>query len=421
MYKLNNNTYKNIEIILSIPKGNSKIYNKAKFYSLNLKELKIIKIEYDEFEFSNHIFQSIKISKGKFVTILKDIQMLHNNLFNEILSFTNGKVNHIYKFEINNKTNYIIKTKTLRDIFDNGKSFENYNELINFLQNLPKPNYNNISISMCLDNYYILNAYVAIISILENKNINTYISFYILISKDFKNENINKILSTYEQYDFFNISFFRMDNRFDNATIFRYISKSCYFKLSLGEFLPNLNKVIFLDSDIIVYKDLVNLYEHNFNGYLILASPSVFINNKLIKKDLYYNSGVLLLNLKKMREIEFNKKVLQILNNGFKDNFNQWHDQAILNKFFYNYIGNLEPEYNSKLDLFKVNSNYFLKHHDYFNFTNLIYAEKFPSIYHFTGAKKPYEIKREKSDDWWFFAKKGQYLKSILNTKKKRE
>ena len=86
-------------------------------------------------------------------------------------------------------------------------------------------------------------------SILENKNINTYVSFYFLISKDFENDiNILLIffdlkvffiniffiiktrLSTYEQYDLFTITFYRMDNRFNNVKKFRYITKSDYFK-----------------------------------------------------------------------------------------------------------------------------------------------------------------------------------------------
>ena len=205
-----------------------------------------------------------------------------------------------------------------------------------------------------------------------------------------------------------------MDSRYDKVKTFRYITKSAFFKLSLGDYFPNLNKIIYLDCDVIVYKDLVNLYEHNFNGNLMLAIPSFFRGNKLIANKFYYNSGVLLLNLKKMREIEFNKKVLEILNSGFIDIFNKWNDQAIINKFFYDYIGRMEAEYNSKIDLFKSNSVYYSKKNDYFNLINLIYSEKYPSIYHYTGKKKSYNIKRKRSDDWWYYAKKGKYLETLL-------
>ena len=110
---------------------------------------------------------------------------------------------------------------------------------------------------------------------------------------------------------------------------------------------------------MIIYKDLVNLYEHIFNYHLMLMILTVFIGYNLIMKDIYYYGKVLLLNLKKMREIKFNKKVLEIIDNGFKDTINNWNDQANLNKFFCVYIGHLMTEYNFKLDLFITNLNFF--------------------------------------------------------------
>ena len=57
-----------------------------------------------------------------------------------------------------------------------------------------------------------------------------------------------------------------MDNRFDNVHTFRHITKTAYFKSALADLLSKINKVIYLDSDIIVYQDLYNLYNLNFNN-----------------------------------------------------------------------------------------------------------------------------------------------------------
>ena len=57
-----------------------------------------------------------------------------------------------------------------------------------------------------------------------------------------------------------------MDNRFDNIHTFSHITKTAYFKLALADLLSKINKVIYLDSDIIVYQDLYNLYNLNFNN-----------------------------------------------------------------------------------------------------------------------------------------------------------
>ena len=84
---------------------------------------------------------------------------------------------------------------------------------------------------------------------------------------------------------------------------------------------------------------------------------------KYKNETLSFNTGVLLLNLKRMREFNFTKKIENILNNGFIDTKYFLHDQAIMNQFFYDYIGNLAPEYNSRikiliLDIWLIIKNY---------------------------------------------------------------
>ena len=306
----------------------------------------------------------------------------------------------------------MIKTKILRDIIDNGIKFKKINDLIIYVLNLHIPNINYISISFCLDNIYILNAYVAMISILDNKNYFTYISFYLIVAEDFKKENIDLISSLYEQYDLFNITFIKT-NLFKNVITFRYITKSAYYKLMIADLLPELNKIIYLDSDIIVYKDLFNLYNHNFKNKLILAAPifGAYNFNNITKT---YNTGILLMNLQKMREINFTKKIKEILNNGFTDTKYHLHDQAILNQFFYEYIGDLELDYNSRINLFKYNSKYYITNKEYYNYFNLINSENHPFIYHFTGPNKPITHKIKNSGDWWYYARKGKYYQKIL-------
>ena len=71
----------------------------------------------------------------------------------------------------------------------------------------------------------------------------------------------------------------------------------------------------------------------------------------------------------------------------------------------------MELKYNSKLSLFKSNSEYYINKKDYSSLISAIKSEKFPTIYHFTGEDKPDTCKRKKGDDWWFFARKGKYLK----------
>ena len=74
-------------------------------------------------------------------------------------------------------------------------------------------------------------------------------------------------MSLYDQFDYFNITFIKIDNRYNNVFVSRRMTQETYYRFSLGELLPSLNKIIYLDSDVIVYKDLYNLYNSKFNPY----------------------------------------------------------------------------------------------------------------------------------------------------------
>ena len=113
----------------------------------------------------------------------------------------------------------------------------------------------------------------------------TYVSFYLIIDKDYKQKNIDFIYSLYDQFDYFNITTLKMDNRYKKSYISRRMSRQTYYRFSLGELLPNSDKIIYLDAVVIVYKDLSNLYNLNFNGKFVLGQ--VTGNNRSKKTGLY--------------------------------------------------------------------------------------------------------------------------------------
>ena len=283
------------------------------------------------------------------------------------------------------------------------------NSLENILHIIDSKNFSSINyihISLCPDNNYTSLAFVAMSSILSSKSINSYICFWLIVPSDFQDKNINFLDSLYEMYDYFNITFIKMDNRY-NKTYIKGITEQAYYRLSLGELLPNLNKIIYLDTDVIVYRDLTNFYNINFNGKMILGHPT--IGNRQSQK--YgvnrINTGVLLMNLLEMRKINFEKKVIKIIQKGEKLSL---YDQTLLNVNFEHYIGIFPPEYHTRpwsnyteMEIFNYKiGNIF--DNDYFYF-----AHKYPTIRHFVGSYKPKKENINHIEDWWFFARKSKY------------
>ena len=184
-----NQSLDNIEILLDFKKTNTIFYKKTIKISRINKQIKIIKSEYD-----NDIVKLILQSKGKFITVLdKCLQINDSKLYEKIYNKTYGKINNYYEYKIENEVYYLIKNKILKDIIDNEiMSFKNFTEVENYIKLMPHQNLNYISIAFCIDNIYALYSYVSMISILETKNFNTFISFYIIVKKDFS-EDITKL------------------------------------------------------------------------------------------------------------------------------------------------------------------------------------------------------------------------------------
>ena len=301
----------------------------------------------------------------------------------------------------------MIRTKTIKSLIDKELYFNNNQNIINYLEFFSKPVLNYISIVLCPDNYYTAYTYVAMMSILFSKFYFTYISFYLVINDDFEKNNMNFLYSLYEQYDYFNITFINVGDRYNDVYISRYLTKQTYFRFSIGELIPYLNRIIYLDSDILVYNDLSEFYNLHFNRKIILGQPTYY--NKSPKTGVYkINNGILLLNLKKMRNIKMEEKVLYILENGFKI---ELHDQFLLNQFFFRYIGIFPPKYHCR----PFNNYSEIKKFNYysgsiFDDDYLYFSYKYPMIIHFSHYSKPIYDNTTYSEDWWFFARMSKYF-----------
>ena len=404
---LMNQSLKDIQILfLWKNKTNLQDYNKIKNISLIDKRISIFDY-YTSLEES--IFNLMNKIKGKFTLLVNKIINFGENKLEKFYNETKGKINNVFEFQSENENLYLIKTKLLSDLLDSGKFIFNYMELVNKIKSLSLPNLNYISIAFCPNNIYTPLTYVSMISILKNKLSTTFISFYLIIPKDYKSKNKDFLCSLFDQFDYFNITFLTMDNRYKKAYVSRRMSKQTYYRFSLGELLPNLDKIIYLDSDVVVYKDLTNLYNLNFNGKFVLGQ--VTGSNRSKKTGVYnINNGILLFNLYNMRKFKIEEKALKIIKKG-KHFF--YHDQTLMNDYFKNYIGIFQLEYHIRNWATIKNILTFNKRTGKIYDNDVFYfSSKYPSIRHFLGKSKPIKCERGHIEDWWFFARQSKFYVS---------
>ena len=117
-----------------------------------------------------------------------------------------------------------------------------------------------VNIAMSLNNNYTYPIMVSITSILSNLNKNTFIHFHLLIGNDFEIENQNKIKSLKSINNNSNFSFYNVGNNF-NGWIHRRKSCVSFYRIIIGELIKNVDKIIYLDGDTLIYGDISEMYQ----------------------------------------------------------------------------------------------------------------------------------------------------------------
>ena len=114
-------------------------------------------------------------------------------------------------------------------------------------------------------------------------------------------------------------------DRMSNRLRCDYFTLTIYFRLFIPTMFPEFDKAIYIDSDVVLRGDLAELYDIDIGDNLIgaCADRSVvevpplarYMENAVgVEKHSYINSGVLLMNLKKLREVELDRHFLTLLN-----------------------------------------------------------------------------------------------------------
>lgn len=138
-----------------------------------------------------------------------------------------------------------------------------------------------------------------------------------------------------------------------------YFTLTIYFRLFIPRMFPQYDKAIYIDSDVVLLADPAELFDTDLEGCLIGAcvDRSVghvpefadYIENGIgVPKDKYINSGVLLMNLKKLREAELDRRFLQLLNTYHVDSIAP--DQDYLNALCHGKIHYLDDGWDTMPD-----------------------------------------------------------------------
>lgn len=201
----------------------------------------------------------------------------------------------------------------------------------------------------------------------------------------------------------------QITDREENKLRRDYFTLSIYFRIFIPDIFKEYDKGIYIDSDVVVPGDIAEMYDVELGDNIIGACPDHSIENieKLryylvnsigVKANEYINSGVLLMNLKKMRELHFSENFLRLLN--------KYHffcvapDQDYINAMCNGKIKYLGEEW----DAMPNDARKELKN---------------PKLIHYNLFQKPWCYDNIQYEEYfWKYAKQSPYYDSIVEFKK---
>lgn len=169
---------------------------------------------------------------------------------------------------------------------------------------------NPIDLLFTIDERYIAPLQVALVSIKEN-NPNQDMRVWIV------HESVSEVkiesLRTLTNKLGYDLNVVQVDgSNWSDAPIEDRYPKEMYFRLLAGEILPKeITKVIYMDPDILVINSIRELWDLDMGEYMLAAATHTGVIDvttpinkvRLDIKHGYYNSGIMVINLEKAREI----------------------------------------------------------------------------------------------------------------------
>lgn len=249
---------------------------------------------------------------------------------------------------------------------------------------------------------------ITITSIFENTSCNVCIHLFHSSNLSEKNKNnFNKICKKYNQ----EIQYHKMEVslKIKNMKMIKegFLSEGSLYRLNIIEELKNLNKVLYLDCDIVINDDIKKIFNIDIKNFCLGAVHDIGIdkNYKFYKKNMpcfntkeYFNAGVIIFNLDKIRKLNIDllREAISFFEKYPKDPFT---DQSALNYIFKNNIllidniYNMFPKRNSKIED--------------------------AMIWHFAGANKPWKTRFSEVDKlfWKYYRLSpwGEDIDALLN------
>lgn len=201
-----------------------------------------------------------------------------------------------------------------------------------------------------------------------------------------------------------------------------------YYRLLAPQLLPNVDKAIYLDSDLIVEKDIAELFDVDVTGYPLAATRDAdtigqiegydatvgpYLKNELGMRNPhdYFQAGVLLMNLAELRRTVSPEEFLALSTQRMW----RWLDQDVLNRVVNGNYVRVHMRWNYLMDWQHLRRTHIVSNAPADVRAEYEEAAADPAIIHFAGPdNRPWLYPdADRADNFWRYAMHSPYLDEI--------
>ena len=249
-----------------------------------------------------------------------------------------------------------------------------------------------IEIVCCLDDHFVEYCGMMLDSLFVH-NPNETFRVHVIFNSTASVETKKRLSDLGEKFSF-EFCFYQLDNDLLESFPTRkkdHISVSAYIRLFMADLLPDgIDKVLYLDGDMMIVDSVRELWDMNIDNVMVAAVEERYPFDTESADRLcypreysYFNSGVMLINLKKWKEMDFSHQCLEYIQKYTERIL--LHDQDVLNALLFDRKKFISIRWNL-MDFFLYKRPEVQER----RMKDWKEAVKAPAIIHFTGKRKPW-------------------------------
>lgn len=286
-----------------------------------------------------------------------------------------------------------------------------------------------VPVVFAADNNYVPMVTTTVYSMLKNADSSHFYDVYVM-EKDFSAFNKNEMSKFFSRFPNMRLTFVNVSSligAYNLKTSNEHISVETYYRFLIQRILPFYDKVIYLDSDLLVLGDISKLYSIDLGDNLVGAARDIdylgnlnmndgermrYTRSVLKLKDPYgyFQAGVLLLNTAEMRKLYPFQRWLEIA----AEPIYIYDDQDILNAHCQGRVTYIDNAWNVMNDCGgRIQKVFTFAPANVYGDYLKAYAH--PLIMHYAGFEKPWKPGGCDREEWyWQYARETPFYEILL-------